>query len=284
MSRPRVFLPACFVAVLLCAHAANVSAQSIWMPQPDAPFVRLEWYKANYDLANDITFLTSVWFLTGAIKVAPTIAVVAEVPFSYYNEEPSSGTFEAESAFGNPYVAVLVGSTGTVGVGEFGIRLPMVTDDNFSALVNGWMTDFSRWEAFLPDILTVRARGGANLPAASGAISIRLLVGANLLVPTEGGGDSELMADADAGIWYRPVNFTVGAVLSGKTLLSESDLSLKERSEAQLSLAALAQFGSFEPGVSLRLPLFNDGLAGLGDLVSAVYGLNLTVHLGPEDK
>lgn len=276
----QLILPACILVAATIVTGNRAAAQSIWMPPTPAPNFRIEVYKPNYDF-DGAKFLTTAWFFSWTVSPTPNTALYIEIPFSHYDEESFFGTFESEKLIGNPYVGVIFEPEGSSVIGELGFRLPIASADNVSAAINGAIADFSRWEAFLTDVATIRARIGTRLKADSkGTVTVRLMGGMNLLVASGLGVDSEIMADADAGLWYQGPVTTLGATLSVKALMTEDNLDFSERSEFQLGLNASARFGQLEPGIHIHLPLSDDGALSLGNYVSSIIGVSLTAHLG----
>jgi len=269
---------------LVCAATLQgqvAHAQSIWMPPTTNSQIRLEVLKPMYD-AEGVGFWTQAWYLSGQARLSPVVALQFEVPYSRYEEEG----FETQSTVGNPYIGMVYGAKDLKGViVEAGGRLPLLSeedvDEDLAALINGWAADFTRMEAFAPETVTLRLRAGGHVVNnAESGVNLRLMLGAQAWIPTDDG-ETELVADADMGLWMLGTQANVGAVLSAKTLLTESDLSISERSEFQLGLSGSMRFGQVEPGIHARLPLANEGLIGLGEFVDAVVGVTCTVHLVP---
>jgi hypothetical protein len=265
-------------AITGISHSAN--AQSIWMPPTMGSHIQLEAMKPSYSVEG-VGFWTSAWYLGGLARLSPAVALYLEVPFASYEEEG----FESQSTIGNPYVGIVYGSVERRGfVLEAGGRIPAVSEqdasDKLGAIITGWTADFTRFEAFAPETIALKVKGGGYLVSnPQSGLVLKLMLGAHAWIPT-GGGDGELVADVDMGLWKLAPKGSIGAVISEKTLLTQGDLSLTERSEFQLGLSGSMRFGQVEPGIHLHLPLGNEGLIGLGELVDVVWGVNCTVHLG----
>ena len=159
--------------------------------------------------------------------------------------------------------------------------MPIASEGNSLAALNGTIADFSRLEAYLTDVTTVRGRIGTIYRADSNdGVSLRIMFGVNLLISSGLGVDSEIMADADVGLWYQGPTTTLGAILSVKALMTEDRLDFSDRSEFQFGLTASTRLDQLEPGIHLRLPLSDDGALSLGNYVSSIIGISLTAHLG----
>jgi hypothetical protein len=259
---------------------ASAGAQSIWLPPATGSQVTVEAMKSVYDPSEGIAFLSTAWYMSGWVRLNPNLGLALEVPYSNYEEDG----FDAQSTIGNPYVGVVCGSQDLRGwVVEAGGRIPILGeadfDENYAAMANGIATDVTRTEAFLPEVASVRIRaGGYAASNPQSGMVIRIMAGGSVWIPTSGG-DSEFLGEADIALWRLDPKANVGAILSAKTLLTESDLSFTERSEFQLGVAGGLRFGQVEPGVHAHLPLSNEGLFGLGQIQDVVVGVNCTVHL-----
>src|SRR5262245_41714648 len=99
MSTSRL-LHATALTLLTFLAFSSARAQSIWLPPANSSQLSLEAGKAMYAESEGIGFLTTAWFLTGWAQVNPTMALLAELPYSRYEVED----FDAESLVGNPYV------------------------------------------------------------------------------------------------------------------------------------------------------------------------------------
>jgi len=273
-------LRAAFAVLLLIAVPSVGMSQSIWLPPAEGSSVSLEVFKADWAGDANVTFASAAWFLTGRYQTSPSITIVGELPLSRFGRK-SVGLFnpEAENAVGNPYLGMLINPENSLLIGEAGVRIPITPDDKFGASLNGWYSEFDRWEAFIPDLLTVRGRLGKKVISSSGNVHARFLGGGTLWIPTEGG-DAEVFADAVGQIWLRGDQFMFGATLSGRTLLTASDANFTERSEFQLGFGASGTFGNVRPGFHVHLPLGDEGLMGIGGAVDVVFGVNITVLFG----
>lgn len=273
-------LRAAFAVILLIAVPSVGMSQSIWLPSSEGNSVSLEVFKADWAGDNNVTFASSAWFLTGRYQASPSIAIVGELPLSHFDSK-SVGAFnpEAENAIGNPYLGILFNPENSGLIGEAGVRVPITSDDKFGANLIGWFSEFDRWEAFIPDLLTVRGRLGGKVISSSGNIHARFLGGGTFWIPTEGG-DPELFADVVGQIWFQEDQFMFGATFSGRSLLTVQGPSFTERSEFQFGFGASGTFGNVRPGFHVHIPLGGDGLIGVGEVVDAVFGVNITLLFG----
>ena len=261
--------------VFLAMSVPAVSAgQSIWLPPVQESSVSLEVFKPDFSVTDQVEFLTTTWFLTGRYQKTKSIAFISEFPFSRYDAKQEEG----ENLIGNPYVGISYSPSSTGMILEGGIRLPLAKKDKPVASVVGWYSEFDRWESFIPDLLTVRARIGNWMRAPSGNIKTRLSVGGTVWIPTNEA-DAELFLDMVMNMWLPADRPLIGLTFSSRTLISESDLKLSSRSEFQAGFGLNVSFGKVHTGLHLHAPM-GGSLTGFGDAIDVVYGLNTTFLLG----
>lgn len=260
----------CFVAALPLALAPPISAaaQSIWLEPHDDRALQLEILKPELD-GGDLTFASSVFFVSLRLSAGDVTTLVAELPIAYAEEE---GFGESDATVGSPYLGAEFELSESQAFVELGVRLPL-TKAGLAATVGAFSDIVDRFEAFLDDIVSIHA--GLNFRQAyDSGLSVRLRGAPALLVPTEGG-DAELFVLYSAQAWYTVDKTSLGGGVSGRILTTESDVDLGERTLHQLALAASVELGRYRPGVQLRLPLDED-LRGFVDLV---VGLSLAFRL-----
>jgi len=266
----RRVLLAIFAAAGLVASA---SGQSLWPDQTGDRAISVEFLKPEFEGDDDTDFLTSTTFLSGRFPITPAITGEAELPFSRYGI--SNDVVErSESAIGNPYIGVRIRSHNLVS--RIGLRIPIASDDNPNALTAGRLTDYDRFEAFLPDVLAVN--GSVTGPfRLSDNVTLNPGGGLVLLVSTQDGGgdDTEVYAQYFLIGEFTGGKFTLKSGFTGRAILSESDLDFGDRSTHQFGLGGTLSTGTVRPGLHLRIPLDE----GLKDNVDYVVGLNVTIVL-----
>ena len=252
---------------------SGLSAQSLWMDQTSDRAIFVEFLKPEFEGADNADFLTSDIFLSGRFPITSVVAVEAEMPFSRYGTD--DGAVErSQSAIGNPYLGARIrGSALTTRVG---VRLPVASGDDGTALTSGRLTDYDRFEAFLPDVFSVNA-SFAGPTQLSESFVLNMGGGPALLLFTEdtGGDDSEIYAQYFLVPQYNGQMVTVKAGVTGRALMTESDLNFGERSSHQVGMAAALNYGTVRPGLHLRIPLDED----LSEDIDYVLGVNATVVL-----
>ena len=193
------------LVAILFAVPGGVTAQSIWLPPGSGNQIALEIFKPSFaDNVSDVTFTSTVWFLSGQIQATPTLALVGEIPLSRIDVKQAwFGDPDAESTIGNPYLGMVYRSARSTFITELGARLPFVPDDKWDAQLQGLWSDADRWEAFYPNMIALRIRAGSDVTSPSGTANLvtRFRIGPTFWIPTESDIDGEVFADATAGIW-----------------------------------------------------------------------------------
>jgi len=261
------------LAVMLLSPLAT--AQNYWLYPGEEKSISLEIYKPKYAYAENVGFFNSVWFISGHFKAGERLSVFVEIPVSFFDIDEDKSYYEDETLLGNPYIGFVSKSPMTsqsqLFVSRVGARLPIASDEKMNASVNGWATNFNRFEAFFPDILTLTAGLGFEIEAQSGIEYLINFDGA-IMIPTEGEGDSELFLDYNFAIWFPLEQINFGAGFAGRLLATESDLDFGERTFHQFGFTGNYKTGNFKPGIHFRVPLDDD----LTEIVDYVYGINLT--------
>ena len=158
--------------------------------------------------------------------------------------------------------------------GSLSVILPTSREfgDSNLATRTGFAMDLEEQGPFLPDIVTFNATYTPRKRIASGG-AVGGRAGASLYVPDDGDGDAELFgqyalfAEADLG------SGSLGAELSGATLLSDSVLTFSQRTVNYIVLYATFAEGRSSPQVFLRLPVDDDARGSL----DAVVGVRVTL-------
>jgi len=287
-------LRALLCAVLLLILTPAAFPQSIWLDRSVDKALWLEIQKPDFtdeylgggffSEPLQTTFATASLFLSARWRVSGPLVLQAELPFinagvkDQMYIDPFGDTVQvdggSENQFGNPLVGLEVGLPGSPLSGEFAVRFPIVDDEHEFSSSLGLFADYDRLEVFLPDIMTFTARANYRYRGPTGLL-LQFRAGPAFMVVTEGGGDPELFADYSAQAGYQGNRVTVLAGLTGRALITESDLSFNERTIHQLGLSASYAFGNFIPGLLFRVPMDDD----LGDILDFVFGINVGYRL-----
>lgn len=254
------------------------------MHPPIEQGVALEFSKAKFNDEPELKFWTSTMFLYGKWRVNRQVALLYEIPVANVDYDFKGDFFRdpyavRSSAIGNPYFGFELAGDRTHLVAEIGVRPPLMGNpqsdgDELPPIVGAYMA-YDRFEGFVPKLTSLNAAFGYRGRYPSGNISstFRFLAGPIMMVPDEG--DAELFIDGYADYWMQSQRFAIGFGLTGRYLLTESEVDFGDRTVFQIKSAAQVGFGQFHPGIHFQIPLDSE----LSDLVSFTFGIDLIVDL-----
>ncbi len=265
-------MSALVLGMVLALLPVSAAAQTIWLGPDQANNVTLEWLRPEFEDAEDLSFMTSGFFLSARFGINDQFRLVGDVPFGYFGTDIDD--VDSEIGIGNPYLGVEVGNLKSPVWGELGLRIPLTDVDNLGSSF-GFFSDYDRCEAFMPD--AVSAMGFANyLYRHDSGFSMRLRGGPLFLISTDSDeyeDDMEMYAMYSLQGWYDTARLRFGTGITGRMIATEKDLDLGERTIHQLGLALAGKFRGVEPGLHFRLPLDED----LSDVTNYTFGLTVTV-------
>ncbi len=265
------------IALSLLTGAIPSSAQPFWIPRDGKQAVMLEFLRPSFE-GVDAEFYSGAVFASARLAVSSHFAIVGEVPYAHHESNfdlfGGGSTTESGNTIGNIYLGLETIPGSSPFFAEFGVRAPLASEDEFLAGLTGTFSDVTRWEAFLPNFLSIHA--AVNLHEVSRSnIEYRLRFCPAVVIPTEDGAsdDTELFAIYAWEVGYRGRYVRIGTALSGRVLITEDFSNLGERSLNQFELHG--DFGpwSIRPGLELRLPLDS-----WSDLVPVVLGASVSWH------
>lgn len=274
-------LPWVFALILsLGMPSTDAVAQAISLRNNAGNWVSSEFFRPNYQSSG--TFDFSGWSLILGVKanLSEHVALLAELPYANGKINSPSNSFfsdRSQSAIMNPYIGLEFFPRSQKTSFEFGVRLPVADEDKSLATQAGLLSDFDRFDAFVPDILTIN--GLVNIKAVSpGGFALRLRGGPNFWIVTDSntgsGDDVELLLKYAGELGYEAEQFSLSAGISGLLIATESDLDLGERTLHQFIAAATLGLGNVRPGLQFRIPLDED--TG----IDYVLGANVAIRLG----
>jgi hypothetical protein len=279
----RVLPAALALGAAIAVAPALAQAQSLYLPRDGTHGVLFEMLKPTIEGLNQ-DFLSGVYFLSGRYGVSPRVSLVAEIPFAnqsstqepfpyynyYYYYPYGSSTEISSSTFGNLYLGMEARvASGPVFL-EVGVRPPIASEDQVDADLTGIFADVTRWDAFLPNNLTVQAAFDASETAPSG-MTYHLRISPVADISTgDSSGNTELDAVYSFLIGYHGDAFRVLGGESGRALLTEGSGNLGRRTVNQLEFHADFLSGSVRPGLAFTLPLGSQSSD-----VPMVWGINV---------
>ena len=262
-------------SLILWLLPTSLAAQSVWIDQHLDQSFALEALKPSFSDGEDISFLTSVLYLSGRFRLSERIRVVAELPVSHFGDESEFGD-EGGTSLGNPYVGVELTHPDVASFIEIGLRVPLASEEG-AGLGTGFVTDFDRLEAFLPDALAVLVAPNYVYANASG-FGVRVRLGPSLIVNTdedEFSDRTEVFGLYGAQLWYGTGRVRVGAGFTGRVTFTEEGANLRERTVHHVGAALIGDLGDVRPGLHFKVPVDED----FGDFLNYVVGLSLSVPL-----
>jgi hypothetical protein len=236
--------------------------------------ISLEMFKPKSDWSETFEFLNTVWFISGRHQANDRLSVIWTIPILNLDVAQGWTSFSDKVLIGNPYLELEYKRRPSDGhhtvFSRLGIQLPVTTDDDRHATEMSFFTAFDRFEAFIPDLVTISAGSGFHYVNENG-FSSRVNLGGAFMKPIMGDDGSDLFIDYNVAVWFAIGRATLGAGFSGRMNATETGLPLSERSAHQLGYEISYRFGNFKPSVHMRIPIDQD----LRDVVKFVYGFKL---------
>lgn len=266
------------ILILVFLFSSGTFSQTIFNDFSRHKSITIEWLKPSFGTNSNATFFTSSFFLNFHLPISGYTYFVGELPFSYAKFEYDSQFSEDESGntIGDPYVGVeYQGKENSHFMGEFGVRIPLASDESV-ATETGLFTDFiDRVEAFAAKVISIQ--GMVNyLHQEEQGLSLRFRGGPVLWFNTESivGDGIEFLLRYGFIIGYNSSMVRFHGGLNGLTIVTaEGDSS--ENSYHQFGIMANFGSGTVRPGISLRVPLDED----FKEVLDSTFGLEVAFHL-----
>jgi len=186
---------------------------------------------------------------------------------------PDAGGAATDTRVGNIWVGLSSRMTAATQF-EFGVFVPVMkhaADDYLEGAA--FLGDFDRFEAFMPDLLSIRARARSRTVSPTGLL-LQGYLGATVMKNREANTDAETFADYAGGIGLVTPTLEFSTGVSGRFLLTE-DGTFGERSVHQVTLAIAAASGRVRPTAWARIPLDTE----LNDFFNLAVGAGVRVTL-----
>ena len=275
MRRPAPQAPtAGLVLSLVLLFPGAALAQDLWPEARSEPTLDLEWVRPRVDNA-DFTALAGFWRLTAAIPVDDKSRVVVVLPYTVAASDAAFSPDET-SAIGNIYVGAQIGSPGSTLTGHIGAYLPTAPDAAGDPAILGFIGDFDRLEAYLPNTLAMRA-GLQYRQRDPGGIVYGFRFGGSGVAPTGGGGGTaELLLDYGLLFGVEQPRVRITGTLDGRLFATAGgELNLADRTVNQAGVELALLGWRVEPRLMVRVPM-DEMLDGVGPML----GLGATFRLG----
>jgi len=253
-------------------------AQSIFLEPNTGQGIHLEAVRPSLGAVN-FTNLSYSYYLSGRVLASEGFGLRFEVPFAAYNVQDSSGdSGSGRSSFGNPYAGVEVGPADRGVQGEFGLRLPIMSDEAEAADFGLLADPVERMEAhfgteYLPLFAGLRYRHRSD----DGFALMLRAVPVIWFYIGDYNGDTEVSILHSVQTWYEADKVGVGVGISGRFIATGDADGFGERSIYQFGFFANYAFGNFLPGFQVRLPLDHDLKDDLH--LGATYSLSVGLSL-----
>lgn len=271
----RICILGCTFIFLLSGNPQSAHGQSIWLQDADPPSIGIEILKTKFDAFDDVSFTTSLIYLSTRLPFSEQFVLVGELPIAHGDFTVPGFFLPTGTVVANPYLGVEMMLEDSPLSLEFGFRPNLIQDDKLAPQIVGQNTDVDRIEAFLPQLVTFLARAHyrANL---NPNWNIRLTGGPTLWLFTNDQiqENTEWWINYSGQIGYENHKFMIFGGLTGRFQVSESG-SFDKRSIHQLGIAAGLKFRFVRPGIHFRVPIDDT----LNNIIDYVIGLSLNVQL-----
>jgi hypothetical protein len=229
---------ALLAAILSAAAAGTLAAQPIWMERTSPALLSAESLFPGFRGSEELTAVLA--HLSARVPLSDAASLVVDLP--YASVKYGLGVFGdvTESGVGNPYIGVELGAVDDRVFGEFGARFSFRGEDALGGLALAGVTaDFDRAEAFIPDILAIQAAINFRGRESSG-LAFHLRAEPVFLIYTGDSDDvfgdtEELLLGYTGMIGYETAQLSIMGGVTGRALITESDLDFGERTTHQLS-------------------------------------------------
>lgn len=252
--------------ILFGSLTTPARGQSIWMPRDREHAVLLEALHPSLEGASP-DFPTGELVLGARLGLGEAWSIAAELPYArcgaFLGDGLFLGDFPSSSTVGNPYLGVELHPTADFFM-ELGVRPPLTSDDEGLASLVGASADAGRKLAFAPytvfgflpsvyDAVSVQGLFNVRHVTEEGFLA-RVRLGPALVLPTEDGPDTEVLALYALQMGYEGRSVRAGGAFSGWSWVTEDSGNLGARTVTQLEVHA--DFGPWNvrPGLELKIP------------------------------
>ena len=148
------------VAAFLVWSANQANGQSLWQRYNGHSSVGLRYMSPGFDT-------DEYWKASGSLvdlditgRLSDKSIMIVNVPFAHYRESYEDYYWDiseetSQDLIGNPYCGVRVLSANPSLSYDFGLRLPLTSDDKPSAAITGVFSDIDQMEAYIHDYLPI---------------------------------------------------------------------------------------------------------------------------------
>ena len=285
MRLTRVLSPL-IVLTAMAVPATVVHAQRYWHDEQGRDAFRFD-FALPFLKGDDHKFFTGTFVPSLSLRAGEGFRVEADIPVARAGGDASSSL-----RLGNPYIGLRIGDDAKPVSGILGVRLPgsrkPTTAIAARALAAGSISEYDDFEAYSPNLLTVR--GGLEYRhARSDGLMFGVRGAGSLQLNTSGdpGADAETYFDYGVRSGYEGAKALATVALTGRYVITapaqdfaciplDPDCNPKgfnERTHNQITGVLELRKGGVRPRVTLRVPLDKD----LRDIAGAVLGLGVSI-------
>lgn len=260
------------VSLLLLFSIVTVisQAQSIWLPNATNKGFGIEYLEPSFSINENNSILSSTQFVSGRYRVSDKFLLVTEFPFANFKSKFSSPEF----AFGNPYLGFIMRKSDRPYFMEAGVRAPLASEGNESAMFSGVLSDYYRAEAFLPEMFSLSLKNN-YLKITDSNFMLKLMGGLSFWLPTNNDArDPEVIMDYSGHVGFDDPKVQIMGGIGGRLILTEDELDFKERTLHQFAIFARYKAKNVQPGLLIKMPLDEE----LSNFINFVFGVNLLMN------
>ncbi len=282
-----------FVVSALTLSGKSVHAQRYWHDEQGRDAVRIDAW-LPFLKGDGHKFFTGVLIPSASIRVGDGFRVEADLPIIRAGQDfgTAGGGKQSSVRLGNPYIGLRIGDDAKRISGTLGVRAPIAKSTKSpiedAAVDAAAVSNFDDFEAFVPNILTIR-----------GTLEYRTVSASHVLFGVKGGPsmqtntsgdptqDSEISLDWGIRTGYEGARAQAAVGLTGRYLLTAPRApaacpatgscpakSFDARTDHHVSASIELRPGNVRPRMTLRIPL--DKLRRQ-DEAGAILGLGVSI-------
>ncbi len=283
--RIAVVTSACYLSLAPVSALAQIE----WLNPEGRPGLQFEFTAGSFEnyesywYTDSYPFPTASMFMTLRSRFSNSASVVFEfssfaTKHEYYDSYYTYSHFKkSRLGIANPYLGFELGKEGSSPLWNFGIRFPIISEDNSYWAIPSQYISSHRFLAYVNKVLTISSNWGYRYVPNSG-FGLRATLGGQLAIPDRG--NKEFFGDLATNFWYRTQNVRFMIGLSSLCLLTESDIDFTDRLLTSVSFSADITMGQVEPGIHVQLPIGDN----LSESINNMYGVHIAYHFPTGDR
>ena len=231
MSRIFLFLAICFAFTRVASQ--NFIFQNQYF---DSTQVEFKFMKPIFDNGEGISFFTGIYELQISTSISEKWNLVGNLPVAITKVD-FGGFSNSSTDIGNPYIAIQSKNT------TLGVFLPLMSDDGGFIGIQTNLHDFHKYN---PDVVTVYANY-QSMPSSNSGVGFE--VGPRIYIPTEGGGDLEMVLHYGVKFMSDGESLGFSAEYNGWYFATEDFGDFTDRLNHMVSAGIFLNRGNFIPSL-----------------------------------